>query len=341
MSIIKRMFALLTLFGVCMGAVRPVVAQDTAFNAKQIRLIIGQGAGGGYDQYGRLVARFIGKYLPGNPSIVPQNIPGAGSITAANTIYNLSPKDGSVFGIIYRDVVTAQLIDEKSGAKFDPLKLIWVGSAAPETNVCAATDRSPVRKLDDLRDKQLVVGGTGAGAGSELYPKILNNILGFKFKVVGGYNGAAEAFLAMDRGEIDGYCAAYSVFQVIEAQNLASGKLRVLFQAGLKPNPSIKAPFLLDVVHDEQQRKLLEFAYGGQTIGWPFVAPPDLPSAIRSALRAAFDATMKDPELRQEAEKQKLTIDPIDGAELETMVRTIVTTPPAIVDKVRAILAAG
>ena len=268
--------------------------------------------------------------------MVPQNIPAAGSIVAANTIYSASPKDGSVFGLIARDAATEQLLDDKSGAKFDPLKLTWIGSTTPETSVCVANENATVKSLDDLRRSQLVVGGTGAGAGNEIVPKALNSILGTNFKVISGYTSAANVFLAIDRGEIDGFCAAYSVMQFVKAQDIASGKLRILFQGGLKPNPAIKAPALLDLVNAEDQKTSLRFIYGTGTIGWPFIAPPDLSPEIRDTLRDGFDATMGDSDFLQEAKKEKLNIDPITGIELEELVRTIMSTPPATIEKVKS-----
>ena len=311
----------------------PAVAQQ--FNAKQVRLIIGFGPGGGYDQYGRIVGRFIDKHLPGNPTIVPQNMPGAGSIAAANTIYANSPKDGSVFGIIARDAVTQPLTTDNSGAKFDADKISWLGSPAAETNVCVATDRAKVHTFQALLKDELIIGGTGAGTGTEIYPKALNGLIGTKFKLVSGYPSSTDVFLAMERGEVHGICESYSSVVRKDAEAIKSGKIKILFQAALKNNPEVKAPFLLDLVTNKEDHQALEFIYAGQTIGRPFMAPPDLPPAILKTLRAAFDATMKDPEFLKEAEKQKLDIDPVSGEELEKVVRVTYATPKSVIDRVK------
>jgi tripartite-type tricarboxylate transporter receptor subunit TctC len=313
------------------------LAQNSQFNAKQVRLIIGFGAGGGYDQYGRIVGRYIDKHLPGNPTIVPQNMPGAGSIAAANTIYANSPKDGSVFGIIARDAVTQPLTVENSGAKFDATKVSWLGSPAAETNVCVATNKAKVATYQDLLKNELIIGGTGTGTGTEIYPKALNGLVGTKFKLVSGYPSSTDVFLAMERGEVHGICESYSSVMRKDAEAIAKGEIKILFQAALKNNPEVKAPFLLDLVKDKEQHQALEFIYAGQTIGRPFIAPPDLPPGILKTLRDAFDATMKDPEFLKEAEKQKLDIDPVSGAELEKVVKTVYATPKSVLDRVKAV----
>ena len=315
----------------------PALAQNSEFSAKQVRFIIGFGPGGGYDQYGRIVARFMDKYLPGNPTIVPQNMPGAGSIAAANTIYANSPKDGSVFGIIARDAVTQPLVSDQTGAKFDATKIGWIGSPAAETNVCVATNRAKVASWDDLLKTELIIGGTGAGTGTEIYPKALNGLVGTKFKLVSGYPASTDVFLAMERGEVHGICESYSSVMRKDAEAIAKGEIKILFQASLKQNPEVKAPFILDLVKDPDQHKALEFIYAGQVIGRPFIAPPDLPPGILKTLRAAFDATVKDPDFLKEAEKQKLDIDPVSGAELEKVVRDTYATPKPIIERVKQV----
>lgn len=333
----KFILAGAALSGLTAATAFPALAQNNEFNAKQVRLIIGFGPGGGYDQYGRIIGRFIDKHLPGNPTIVPQNMPGAGSISAANTIYVNSPKDGSVFGIIARDAVTQPLVSDQTGAKYDVSKLSWIGSPAAETNVCVATDKAKVKTWDDLLKTELIIGGTGAGTGTEIYPKALNGLVGTKFKLISGYPSSTDVFLAMERNEVEGICESYSSVARKDAAALASGKIKILFQASLKNNPEVKAPFILDLVKDPNQHKALEFIYAGQVIGRPFIAPPDLPPAILKTLRAAFDATVKDPEFLKEAEKQKLDIDPVSGAELEKVVRGVYDTPKNIIELVKSV----
>lgn len=333
----KFILAGTALCGLSLPVALPALAQSGEFTAKQVRFIIGFGPGGGYDQYGRIVVRFMDNHLPGKPTIVPQNMPGAGSISAANTIYGNSPKDGSVFGIIARDAVTQPLVSDQTGATFDATKMSWIGSPAAETNVCVATDKAKVATWDDLQKSELIIGGTGAGTGTEIYPKALNGLAGTKFKLIGGYPASTDVFLAMERGEVHGICESFSSVMRKDAAAVASGKIKILFQASLKSNPEVKAPFLLDLVKDPDKHKALEFVYAGQVIGRPFVAPPDLPPAVLKTLRAAFDATVKDPEFLKEAEKQKLDIEPVSGAELEKVVRDVYATPKSIIEMVKSV----
>jgi len=310
-------------------------AQDVDFKGKQIRMIIGFGPSGGYDQYARLLGRHMNRHLPGQPTIVPQNMPGAGSIAAANTIYANSPKDGTVFGIIARDTPT-QPLTGGSGAQFDATKFSWIGSPAAETSVCMATDKGKVKSLDDLlsgKNGEHIIGGTGAGTGTEIYPKALNGLIGTKFKVIGGYPSSTDVQLAMERGEVFGICESYSSIARKDAAAIESGKYIILFQAAAKPNPQVKAPFLLDKVSAEH-RKELEFLYAGQTIGRPFIAPPDLQPGVLATLRKAFDDTMKDKEFLADAEKQKMDIDPVSGAELEKLIKAVYATPKDVIKKV-------
>jgi tripartite-type tricarboxylate transporter receptor subunit TctC len=335
-------FARIYLIGVCnlamaLFAVHAIADQD-AFKARQVKLIIGFGAGGGYDQYGRLVATYLEKYLRGRPLVVPQNMPGAGSIAAANTLYANSPKDGSVIGIIARDAVMEPLMDDSSGAKFDALTMDWLGSPTTETSVCIATDKSQVQSFADLLHKQFVVGGAGAGSGTEILPKALNGLIGTHFKVVGGYPGASEVFLAMDRGEVDGICSAYSAVMLKYADAIAAGKIRILFQAALAINPQVAAPFLPDLVESVDDRQALQFLYADQSMGWPFVAPPGLQPDVLATLRTAFDAAVRDPEFRAQAAKQKLMVAPVSGAQLEQVVRHVYATPKTTVERIRALL---
>jgi tripartite-type tricarboxylate transporter receptor subunit TctC len=277
----------------------------------------------------------MSRHLPGNPSFVPQNMPGAGSLTAANTIYNTAPKDGTTFGIIARDTPT-QPLTGGTGAQFDATKFGWIGSPVAETSVCIATDKAKVQTLDDLLkgDKgELIIGGSGAGTGTEIYPKALNGLIGTNFKVVGGYQSSTQVQLAMERGEVFGICESYSSIYRKDAEAIHSGKIKVLFQAAAKANPDVKAPFLLDKVSAEH-RKELEFLYAGQTIGRPFIAPPDLQPGVLTVMRKAFDDTMKDKEFLAEAEKQKMDIDPVSGADLEKLIKAVYATPKDVIKKV-------
>jgi len=307
---------------------------DAVFAGKTVNMIIGFGPGGGYDLWARIVARHIGKHLAGNPTVAPQNMEGAGSYRAANFIYNVAPKDGTVMALISRDAVLGPLTGAP-GAQFDATKLSWVGTPAIETNVCIAYHTAAVKTVQDLLTKELVVGDTGVGTGTHSYPKALDDILGFKFRIVGGYSSSADVFLAMERGEVQGFCESYDSVKARRPDWISSGTVAVLFQGGAKPNPDLKGvPFIVDLAQKSEDKQAIEFLYAGQGIGRPFVAPPGLPASTLRILRDAFAATMMDPEFVAEVGLRKLTMDPESGANLEALVKKTYATPKPIVDRI-------
>jgi len=318
----------------------PVAAQpggDT-FAAKSVAMIIGFGPGGGYDLWGRTVGRHIGRHLPGAPTVTPQNMPGAGSYAAASYIFNIAPKDGSVLGIIARDAALGPL-SGATGARFDPTRLSWIGTPTKETNVCVAYHTSQVKSVLDLYDKQLIVGDTGPGTGTRSYPKALNELLGMKFKLVGGFPASSDVFLAMERGEVEGICESLDSIKIRRPDWIPTRKISILFQGGAEPNPELDGvPFVLDLALTGEQRQALEFLYAGQGIGRPFVAPPDLPSDRLKMLRDAFKATMTDPAFVAEAQKSKLDLEPEDGDHLAVLIAKIYATPKPIVDKITGMI---
>ena len=318
----------------------PVAAQpggDT-FAAKSVAMIIGFGPGGGYDLWGRTVGRHIGRHLPGAPTVTPQNMPGAGSYAAASYIFNIAPKDGSVLGIIARDAALGPL-SGATGARFDPTRLSWIGTPTKETNVCIAYHTSQVKSVLDLYDKQLIVGDTGPGTGTRSYPKALNELLGMKFKLVGGFPASSDVFLAMERGEVEGICESLDSIKIRRPDWIPTRKISILFQGGAEPNPELDGvPFVLDLALTGEQRQAIEFLYAGQGIGRPFVAPPDLPPDRLKMLRDAFKATMTDPAFVAEAQKSKLDLEPEDGDHLAVLIAKIYATPKPIVDKITSMI---
>jgi tripartite-type tricarboxylate transporter receptor subunit TctC len=316
----------------------PAHAQTEPFAGKSVSVIIGFGPGGGYDLWGRTVARHIGKHLPGKPSVVPQNMPGAGSYVAASHIYGAAAKDGTVFGIIARDAALGPL-SGAPGARFDATKLSWLGTPTKEHNVCIAIASSPVKSVQDLREKQLIVGDTGPGTGTRSYPKVLNDLLGFKFKLVGGFQSSADVFLAMERGEVEGICESLDSINNRRPDWISGKKVNVLLQAGTAVHPELKGvPMVFDLVRNDNERQVLEFLYAGQDIGRPFVAPPDLPPDRLKLLRDAFIATMKDPDFVADTKRNKLELEPDDGAHLAALIGKIYATPKPIIDRVTALI---
>ena len=304
------------------------------FAGKTVNLIIGFGPGGGYDLWARILARHIGRHLPGNPTVTPQNMEGAGSYRAANFIYNVAPKDGTAFALIARDTPLGPLTGAP-GAQFDATKLSWLGTPAIETNVCIAYNTAPVKTVSDLLERQLVVGDTGPGTGTRSYPKALNDILGMKFRIVGVYPSSADVFLAMERGEVQGICESLDSVKVRRPDWISTKTIAVLFQGGTKPNPELKdAPFVVDLARNDADRQAIEFLYVGQGIGRPFVAPPNLPPDRLKLLRDAFMATMKDPEFIAETQQRKLALEPEGGEELEALVKKAYATPKPIIERI-------
>ena len=317
-------------------AVGHAAAQSPAgvFAGKTVNMIIGFGTGGGYDLWARVVARHIGRHLPGNPTVTPQNMEGAGSYRAANFIYNVAPRDGTSIALIARDAPLGPLIGAP-GAQFDATKLSWLGTPAIETNVCIAYHTAPVKTVGDLLEKQLVVGDTGPGTGTRSYPKALNDILGTKFRIVGVYPSSADVFLAMERGEVQGICESLDSIKVRRPDWIPTKTISILFQGGTKPSPELKdVPSVVELAHNEADRQAIEFLYAGTDIGRPFFAPPGLAPDVLKMMRDAFSATMKDPEFLADAKKQKLDVTPEDGEHITALVKKIYATPKSIVDKI-------
>ena len=317
-------------------AAMPAAAQ--APFAKSIQLIIGFGPGGNYDLWARTLSRHYGRHLAGNPSVVPQYMPGAGSYIAAGHMANVAARDGSVIAIISRDSVLGPLTGA-SGALFDPRTMSWLGSPTSETNVCIAYHTAAVKTAQDLFARPLIVADSGPGTGTRSYPKVLGELLGMKFKIVGGFRSSADVFLAMERGEVEGFCESLDSVRNRRPDWIPGGTVAVLFQGGAAPHPDLKGvPFIPDLARTPEERQIIEFLYAGQGIGRPFVAPPQLAPERLKALRDAFDATMTDPDFVAEANKSGLAIAPISGTQLTTLVAKIYATPKPIIDRVGAML---
>jgi tripartite-type tricarboxylate transporter receptor subunit TctC len=312
----------------------PAAAQGPSLAGKNVTMIIGFGPGGGYDAWGRVVARYIGKHLPGNPNVVPQNMPGGGSFNAANHIFAIAPKDGTVLAIIARDAPLGPLTGAP-GARFDPLKISWIGTPTTETNICISMARAKVRTFKNLQESELIIGNTGVGTGTYSYPKALNGIFGTKFKLISGFPSSTDVFLAMERNEVDGICESLDSVISKRPDWIATKKVNVLFYAGAKPTIDLNgAPFIVDLGRNADEKQALEFLYAGQGIGRPFVAPPDLPAERLKMLRDAFNATMKDKDFVADTTKQKLDVEPENGEHLEALIKKVYATPKSVVDRI-------
>lgn len=320
------------------GAASAAAQAPEPFAGKTVSVVIGFGPGGGYDTWGRLLARHIGKHLPGKPTVVAQNMPGGGSYVAASHLFSVAPRDGTVFGLISRDAPLGPL-SGAPGARFDALKFSWIGTPTKEHNVCLAYHSAGVKSVQDLHKKQLILGDTGPGTGTRTYPKVLNALLGLNFKLVSGFRSSADVFLAMERGEVDGICESLDSVNSRKPDWITSGKIIVLLQAGPAPHPDLKGvPYVLDLARTAEERQVLEFLYAGQGIGRPFVAPPDLPAERLRMLREAFGATMRDAEFIADAKRAKFELEPEDGEYLAALIRKIYATPKPIIELVSRLM---
>jgi tripartite-type tricarboxylate transporter receptor subunit TctC len=302
------------------------------YRGKNVTLVIGYSVGGGYDLYGRLVARHLGKYIPGQPNIVPQNREGAGSMRAAIYIYNAAPKDGTVIGTFSRSMAVAPLLNE---APFDASKFSWLGSVSTDVNVCMTWNTSPVKTWDDMLAKRFKMGGLGAGADPDIFALMFKNVFGAKLQLVSGYPGTNDVALAMERGEVDGMCGlSWSTVKTRHGDWLAGKKVNIPVQAGLHKEGDIpNVPGVMDLAKTPEQTQIVRLLLASQEMARPFAAPPGIPDDRRRALVAAFDKTMKDPDFLADAEKMKADVDPVSADALESLLADVYKTPKDVVAK--------
>jgi len=337
---IHRLFVLLF---VALGLLGPAQAQDVVaafYRGKQVRLVVGTAPGGGYDLFARIVARHIAAHIPGQPTVIVQNQPAAGGLVMTNQLYALGPKDGTAIGVPINGIPTAPLLQQ--GAQFDATKLIWVGSTNREPYVAFVWHTAPVQSLAELRAKDLVVGATAPGTTMADFPLVVNDVLGLKFKVVRGYEGTPQINHAIERGEIQGQGGiGWAAVKAQVPQWIAEKKIKVIAQYGLKRHPDLTdVPAMLELAVNEPDRQALAMLFARAEYGRPYFLPPDVPAERVTALRRAFDATMKDPALVADAARLQLDIDPMTGEEVQALVAQLNRTPPAIVTRVRTALEA-
>jgi tripartite-type tricarboxylate transporter receptor subunit TctC len=338
-TIVNRLFWILV---ACAALCSAAHAQSVAdfYKGKNIDLQIGYSVGGGYDLYARLLARHLGKHIPGNPTVLPQNMPGAGSLRLTNWLYTAAPKDGSVIGAISRGTSFDPILS-RPGTQFDAVKFSWIGSANNEVSVCASSSRSGVATFDDLKTKELIVGSAGVSSDDDQFPRVLNRVFGTKMKVVGGYPGGNDVILAIERGEVNGRCGwSWSSMKSAQAAWLTENKVNLLAQFALSKHPDLpKVPLIIDLARNDEERQILRLIFARQSLGRPFVGPPGIPADRLKALREGFEATMKDKEFLAEADKLKLEVNPLTGQQVEDLVKQVYTeTSPAIAKQAAALL---
>jgi tripartite-type tricarboxylate transporter receptor subunit TctC len=311
------------------------------YKGRNITVLIGYSPGGSYDSAGRVLARYMGRYIPGNPTFVPQNMPGAGTLNLVNYLYNVSPKDGTAFGIFARGMAMEPLIGG-TNAKFDATKLTWIGSAANEISLCATFATSPVKTWADALTKDFTVAGNGSGSDPDVFANVLRNRFGVKDRLISGFPGSAEISLAMERGEVDGRCGwSWSGVKASKPDWLADKKINVLVQLGLQRTPDLpNVPLITELATTDEQRAILKLVFGPQEFAWPFLAPPDLPPDRGQMLRAAFAATLRDPEFLDDARRMALDVSPVSGHAVESLIEELYNTPEAVIAKTRRVIAA-
>ena len=313
----------------------PLAAADPVedfYKGKRLRMVIGYTTGGGYDVYARVLARYMGKHIPGQPTVLPQNMPGAGSLLATNWLYNGGPRDGTVIAAINRGIPFEPLTGGQ-GVQFDPLKFGWIGSLGKEVNVTVAWHTAKAKTAEDLFTHGLIAGGTGSGADSAIYPAIMNNLLGAKIKLIAGYPGGNDVNLALERGEVEGRPSpSWSSLRAARPEWVRDKKIAPLWQLSLSKHPDLpNVPLAIDFAKTPEDRQIMEFFFARQEMSRPYLTAPEVAPERLQALRAAFMATAHDPEFIEASRVQDLELDPIDGAEIDALLKKVFATPPAVV----------
>jgi tripartite-type tricarboxylate transporter receptor subunit TctC len=319
----------------------PANAQSPAefYKGKLVDMQIGYSVGGGYDLYARLVARYLGKHIPGNPTLVPKNMEGAASLRLANWLYAAAPKDGSVIGAMSRGAAFDPLLGNKGAQFFDASKFAWLGSANDEVSVCVALKSSGVTKFDDLVTKELTIGSNGVGDDTYQFPAVMNATLGTKFKIVTGYPGGNDITLALDRGEVHGRCGWSWSSVKATRMDWVDTKMTVIVQMSLSKHPDLPyVPLIMDLAKTDEQRQIFKLIFARQVMGRPYALPPGVPKDRVEALRQAFAETMADKEFLAEAERAKFEITPVPGDKIDALVKEIYQTPPEVVKKATAMV---
>jgi len=316
-------------------------AVEQFYRGKTINITIGSGAGGGYDAYARALSRHMGKYIPGHPTIVPQNMPGAGGNKAAGYIYSVAPKDGTAIGALFPGGILAPLLTD-TPIQHDPAKFIFIGSANSDVYTCVAHVDAPIKTFKDVFVREMIVGASNEGGTTRDLPAMSNNVLGAKFRVVTGYSSTREIALAVERKEIHGLCGyGYTSLLSVTPQWVANNMVRILVQENAKGLPILHkmgVPRTLDFARTDDDRQVMELVYSQAVFGRPYVLPAGVPAERVAALRKAFMAALADPALLAEAGKMKLDVEALSGEDVQAMVARLFAMPKHIVDRAKASL---
>jgi len=307
------------------GLARATGVEDF-YKGRNVALVIGYSAGGGYDAYGRLLARYMGRHIPGNPSIIPEQMAGAGSLRSANFIYSVAVKDGSVFGTFSRNMGISPLIDK---AAFDSRKFTWLGSVTDDDTLCLSWNTSPVKNWNDFLTKPSKFGGEGAGADPDIWTLLYRNVFGAKVQLITGYPGTNDTVLAMQRGEVDGLCGiSWSTIKTQHPQWLADHMVNLIVQAALQKEREIPSvPLASDLASNPEQLQIIKLLLVSQAMARPFAAPPGIPDDRKAALIAAFDATMQEASFLADAQKLDFDVRPVPAAKIDALLAEVYQTP--------------
>jgi tripartite-type tricarboxylate transporter receptor subunit TctC len=322
----------------CLAA--PAQAQTTAdfYKSKTITIVVGADVGGGYDLVARTLARHLGRHIPGEPSVIVQNKPGASSLVAANYVYEIAPRDGTVIGAVQRPI-PFQILFGDAGVRFDVRRMQWLGSTMSELGVVVVWHSAPQQSVDDLFRMETVVGGDGPGVDTELFPRAMNRVLGTRFRIVSGYPGQAQIVLAMQRGEVQGTGNwSFSDIEKGHPDWIRDKKIRMLLQLGLNKGSSpdlAGVPLVMDVARTEAERQVFTALMGMKALGRPFFVAPEVPADRTQALRDAFMATMRDGEFLDEARRTLGPISPVAGPDMQRIIANLYTLPPEVIAKAR------
>jgi tripartite-type tricarboxylate transporter receptor subunit TctC len=319
----------------------PHAAEVEAFyKGKTVIIYIGFAPGGSYDYFGRLVARHIGRHLPGNPTVIAESMPGAGSFTAANFLYARAPRDGTALGIVSQTMAIEEMLGT-SGVQYKAAQFNWIGRATSVNEVSLTFQTSNIKTIGDATANVATMASTGAGSPSETYLKLLNEVARTRFKLVGPYPASNDAMLAMERGEVDGAFTSYNTLKVSRQGWLREKKINILVQYGERSADLPDVPFAVDLAKTEADRQLMAFYVSSEEIGRAFLAPPETPASRVATLRKAYDETMQDPQLLAEIDQSHSEFNPLSGDKLQRLVAATADVPPTIVARVRNIIGVG
>jgi tripartite-type tricarboxylate transporter receptor subunit TctC len=316
----------------------PASAEAQPAFPRTVTLTIGYGTGSGNDVYGRLVARHLGKHLPGRPAVVPQNMPGAGSFKAANWLYAAAPKDGSVIGYIAQTAATEELLGSPA-VQFKTAQFNWIGRIGSYNNITIFWHTSRIKSIADAMKMESTMGATGIGSPVYVYPNMMNKVLGTRFKIVSGYQGTAQTSLAMERGEVEGVTMGWFPVKTGKSEWVRDKKINIIVQFLTERHPDLPdVPTIVELARTPEEKQLFSLFANDGEVGKAVFAPPGLPPATVAIFRRAWDAMVKDPEYIADADKLQLERDSASGEQLQKLIASVAATPPAVVERARSVL---